>query len=444
MATTQKRRANKSGKLIRVVPSEAYYDLGKLLLGACLNSYEAIERCVDMGITAAHFRESDQYQLWQVLLHHYREGATPSKTSIDTTALRLGFCPDQIPLPDPISPDDVAYHASTLIDAYQRDMIVQLMIAIKEDLLGGKQAPEILARMESFFLSDFLHSENSQPVRLSDIMPGILDALLKGNDGGLPTGFSGLDRITGGFHPGRLYILAGRPAMGKTALALNLATNSRKPTLFISLEMSQQELGYRIYAHRVGPSLNAYRSGYGGKHAADELAEVVKMDHLRNIFVQDYPIQTIASIRSLCRKVAKKSPLGLIIVDYLQLIRHGDPRLPRDQQVADISKGLKALAKELKLPILALCQINRSAEQENRTPRMSDLRESGSIEQDADVILFIDKQENCRQMDESGMDIIPRAVVVSKNRHGHTGIVPMIFKKDYQLFRDEAWQYQME
>lgn len=257
----------------------------------------------------------------------------------------------------------------------------------------------------------------------------------------ITTGFAGLDDILLGFHPSQLIVLAARPGMGKTALALTLAYNvalfSKRAVGFFSLEMDRAELVTRLL------SAAGLVEGHKLRKARLDEADWQRLDvaegTLREarIFIDDRPGATIEDLRARARRLATLNPdLGLIVVDYLQLLQATDPRQNRVQQVGEISRGLKILAKELRVPVLALSQLSRDIEKrkgDDQRPKLSDLRDSGSIEQDADVILFIHR--DATEVGGRGSDNRAK-LIVAKQRAGRTDETDVVFQKAYNKFED--------
>ena len=257
---------------------------------------------------------------------------------------------------------------------------------------------------------------------------------------GLSTGFAGLDKITTGLHEDNLIILAARPAMGKTALALNIAkhvaVNENKPAVIFSLEMGAEDLIERMVASEG--MVPAYHLKTGNL-STDEWGRLVQaQSNLYNapIFVNDTAGIRISEIRSNARKLAQEmGGLGIIIIDYLQLIT-GSKGENRQQIVSEISRELKILAKDLKVPVIALSQLSRAVEQrQEKRPMLSDLRESGSIEQDADIVAFLYREAYYQkeQADSQESNNVTE-LILEKNRHGSLGTVKLYFHKEYTKF----------
>jgi replicative DNA helicase len=260
---------------------------------------------------------------------------------------------------------------------------------------------------------------------------------------GLPTGFRDLDKKLAGLQPANLVIIAARPAMGKSALTLNIATNvalADKPVALFSLEMSKEEIVQRILSSVGRVDSMKLRSGQLGplwQRVVDAASRMYKAP----IFIDDSPIVTVTDIRAKCRRLRRKAGLSLVVVDYLQLMQ-GTTRENRQQEIAEISRGLKVLARDLDVPVLAIAQLSRAVEQRHdKRPMLSDLRDSGSIEAEADVVLFIHREEYYGDKEAAPVDPPPGYVrqeeveiIIAKQRNGPTGKVIMAFQPDYSRF----------
>jgi replicative DNA helicase len=267
----------------------------------------------------------------------------------------------------------------------------------------------------------------------------------KGELTGVASGFKDLDALTFGFQRQEMIVLAARPSMGKTSLALNAAEAATLPkhgepvtTLVFSLEMSASQLALRMLCARARVNMKRLRDGLLPKNGEEMQLLVATADEFSKaaLFIDDSSHLSIMELRAKARRVHARHKLGFIIVDYLQLISPIDTKMPREQQVAEASRGLKALAKELDVPVLVLSQLNRSSEKENRVPRLSDLRESGSIEQDADVVLMLarpkDSEENYQVATDSA------DLIVAKQRNGPVGELKLTFLRDITRFENHT------
>jgi len=271
-----------------------------------------------------------------------------------------------------------------------------------------------------------------------------IDARMEGTAGvGVPSGFTDLDNLTGGLHDSELVILAARPGMGKTAMAINMAEyvtiKSNVPTLFVSLEMARLELAQRMLCSQGKIDASKFRrmilSGADRKDLVEASAKLSKAP----FYVDDTPSRTVTQIAACARRLKRRQNLGMIVIDYLQLLQPDDPRDPRQEQVAKMARRLKILARELKIPVLCLSQLNRQVEagRDNR-PKLSHLRESGAIEQDADVVMFIHREEEHHSREEAqDLGIVGQAdLIVAKQRNGPTGDVKLAWFNKYTRFED--------
>lgn len=262
---------------------------------------------------------------------------------------------------------------------------------------------------------------------------------------GVTSGFTKLDEKTAGFQASDLIIIAARPSMGKTALALSMCQyagiDTHNAIALFSLEMSKEQLVMRMLCSAAKVDSSRVRTGNLGERDFPKLVDSASRLAEAPIFIDDTPALTVTEMRAKCRRLNRDTPLSLIIVDYLQLMRSPAYSSSREQEISDISRSLKALAKELNIPVIALSQLNRSLEsRDDKRPRMSDLRESGAIEQDADVIMFIYRDEvyNPESIDKGVAELI-----ISKQRNGPTGTVRTAFVPNLTLFanldeRDES------
>jgi len=257
---------------------------------------------------------------------------------------------------------------------------------------------------------------------------------------GVPTGFTELDKMTAGLQPSDLIILAGRPSMGKTALAMNIAQNAslieKTGTAIFSLEMSKEQLAMRLLCSAGRIDSQRVRTGKLRPEDWPKLTRAVGMLTEAPMYIDDTPAISVLEMRAKVRRLSAQYPLGLVIVDYLQLMRGRGSIENRTQEISEISRSLKAMAKEMKVPVIALSQLNRSLESRtDKRPMMSDLRESGAIEQDADVICFIYRDDVYNKAEDNPQKGISE-IIVGKQRNGPTGTVKLTFIKEFTMFEN--------
>jgi replicative DNA helicase len=305
----------------------------------------------------------------------------------------------------------------------------------------------LLSQAEQKIFSILEHRGLGQQADLKDVLHDVMDridARMKGEHvaGGLETHFADYDALTGGLHDSELIILAARPSMGKTALALNIAEHvARKasaPVLFVSLEMSRLELGDRLLCSFARVNGQRLRNGTISNEERRTLVEKAAELSQCPLFVDDTPTRTVTEIAAVARRLKRKHGLRLVVIDYLQLIEPDNPKDQRQEQVARIARRLKHLARDLSLPVLCLAQLNRQAEMSRESkPRLSHLRESGAIEQDADVVMFVHREEYYATSEDEKARVAGEAeLIVAKQRNGPIGEVKLTFLHKFARFED--------
>ncbi|MCJ7541215.1 MAG: replicative DNA helicase [Desulfobacterales bacterium] len=257
---------------------------------------------------------------------------------------------------------------------------------------------------------------------------------------GVPTGFTKLDELTAGLQKSDLVILAGRPGMGKTACALNIAKNSAVdaniPVAIFSLEMSKEQLSFRMLSSEARVDSSRLRRGFITQDDWIKITDAAGFLSQAPIFIDDSPNITVLEIRAKSRRLKMESDIGLIIIDYIQLMKGRASAERRDLEISEISRSLKALAKELDIPVLALSQLNRKLEERSdKRPQLSDLRESGALEQDADIVAFIYRDELYNK-DENNPNKGKAEIILAKQRNGPTGIATLTFLATYTRFEN--------
>lgn len=261
----------------------------------------------------------------------------------------------------------------------------------------------------------------------------------KGEVVGVTTGLTELDKLLTGFHPSELIVLAARPSQGKTTLALNMATAAAHRGTgvgFFSLEMSADQLAMRLLCSEAGVPSERLRSGFLADQDWPNISRALGRLSEVNLYIDDTPNIAIMDLRARARRMKAECGIDLLVVDYLQLMHTRGRTESRQQEIAEISRSLKALARELEVPVLALSQLSRAVEsRENRRPQLSDLRESGAIEQDADVVMFIYQDP---KLSEDPSRRFEMELIVAKQRNGPTGPVPIIFRRDLGRFGDRS------
>ncbi|MGF1642303.1 MAG: replicative DNA helicase [Thiotrichales bacterium] len=337
-------------------------------------------------------------------------------------------------------------------DIVRERSVLRRLIAIAGEISdssfnpGGRESREILddAERKVFEIAEMGSRGRSGFRSLNSLVKHTLDYIAEMGDRdeaitGLPTGYSDLDEMTSGLQPGDLVIVAGRPSMGKTSFAMNIAEyaaiKKHKPVAVFSMEMGGEQLALRLLSALGRISQQRLRTGRLRDDDMPRLSSAVEILRDVPLFIDDTPALTPMDLRSRARRlVREQKELGLVLIDYLQLMQVAGSTENRATEISEISRSLKALAKELKVPVIALSQLNRSLEQRpNKRPVMSDLRESGAIEQDADIIMFIYRDEvyNADTADKGVAEII-----IGKQRNGPTGTVRLTFLGEFTRFEN--------
>lgn len=335
------------------------------------------------------------------------------------------------------------YYATIIRDKYiQRSLIYSCTEILQDSYDDSKETPEILQQAEHKIFEILQNQENTEKMQLKDILLDAFDRIndrleREGEVSGLTTGFADLDAKTNGFQPTELIILAARPSMGKTAFVVNIAeavaSQAGAGVVIFSLEQSKLELAERLLCIRAKVDGHKLRKGDLSDEEREKLVEASAQLSELPLYIDDQPARTMAQVGAICRRLKRRHGIGLIIIDYLQLIEPEDKRAPREQQIALIARRLKFLAKEIEVPVIALAQLNRGVElREDKRPRLADLRESGAIEQDADLVMFLHRPDAYDPEDQPGL----AEVVIAKHRSGPTGIVNLTWKRESMRFVD--------
>lgn len=354
-------------------------------------------------------------------------------------------------LTEVLNTESTAANINYYLKIVQDDSLLRRLIEVSNDVnqMGyntDKDVSETLDEAERKILSIVKDRRSTEFQTIKDVVYRVQKNLqtlaeTKGDITGIATGWTDFDKITSGLHENQFIIIAARPAMGKTAFALNLATNvvtsSKKSVAVFNLEMGAEQLANRMLSSLGQIEGYKFMSGKLNNNDYVKFNEALSQLEDTNLFLDDTPGITIGEIRSKCRRLkTSSSGLDLVIIDYLQLISGGkNYGANRQQEVSDISRSLKMLAMELNIPIIALSQLSRSVEsREDKRPLMSDLRESGSIEQDADIVAFLYRDDYYKKELRNDNNTSISELIIGKHRNGTTGTINLLFKRDTSTF----------
>ena len=430
------------------------------LLACCLKDItgESLSACIEARLDSGAFHRPSHQIIFQALVELHKNGDQVDEIILaehlqSTEELeKIGGLPALYRLTSRI---ETTAHGTYWMKIVQEKHVVRNLIKTATSVIDRAYASpsdldSFLGEVEQEILNvnQSQTSESTKPI--ADSMEKAMDLvnrlINKEATDGVPSGFRDLDRFTHGLQPSEMTVLAARPSMGKTSLAMNMAENivfsenkdgTTNDVLVFSLEMSSLLLATRLLCCRARVDMQKLRDGFASKKEQAELASTAKEIMHAPLWIEDSANMTIHEMRAKARRRNSKSKLRLIVVDYLQLITGSDPRVQREQQIAEISRGIKAMAKELELPVLVLSQLNRDSEKEKRDPRLSDLRESGSIEQDADVVLLLGKPKDPFGVDsDNSSQNAPNQIKLhlAKQRNGPTGVVDLNFHKEFTRF----------
>jgi len=434
---------------LRVPPRSIEAEEG--VLGSVMLDNDVLHEVVPI-LKAGHFYRDAHAELYTVIRDMYLDTKPIDIITLEAELLSLGKL-DKIGGLDALlryqscvpHAANAKYYAQIVVQlAVKRDLIAHANETLDSGYIPEVTADELLEEVQRriFAIAEDQSSGDTTPLcdALADAFARV-ESRIKGeavNDG-LASGFDEVDALTGQFGPGQLIVEAARPSMGKTAFALNIAHHTairaKKAVLFVSLEMGKTEIAERLLCIDSGVDGAKLRTGKGLTRD-DHISLARSYEAMRTagkFFIDDTAARTVMQITANARRLKMRHEIGLVIVDYIQLISPEDGRDSRQEQVAKISRRLKTLARDLNVPVIALSQLNRAVEtREDHRPRMADLRESGAIEQDADQVLLLHRPEYYDPNDQPGL----AEVIVAKNRNGAIGTAQLVFVKTTACFHN--------
>ena len=442
--------------MARVMPHSI--EAEQSVLGVAFISNEQIEKICE-SVTEDMFYDERNRSIYNAIknLHdvHDPVDITTVKNELDKSKKLSSVGLDYISevIASVITPANIDYYIKILSDYYVRRSLIDTATEIINESYDEENVTALQDQAEKNILLAVRNRSISELLPISQALQSAHDKLeeLAKNKKlitGLETGFMDFDKITTGFQPGEMIILAARPGMGKTALALNMAsyaaTTTKKAIAIFNLEMPAEMLVNRMIAS-IG-RIDSYKLQTGNMQERDWQRYNEAMSQLvnTNVYIEADASATISEIRAKCRRLAStEEGLGLVIIDYLQLVNSGSKKVEsRQVEVSEISRSLKTMALELGVPVIALSQLSRTAEKrESNQPMLADLRESGSLEQDADMVLFINRKDYYEPKKDQRETNVPAELIIAKHRKGSLGTVDLMFELNFGSFRGILKEY---
>ena len=453
MAANAVTAANGSSSPPQLVTPPHNLEAEQSVLGAILLSDRSLYALViEEGLLAEDFYRERHALIYRAMLSLYEENEPVDVVTVIDRLRQMGKLEDA---GGPASVDELtgivpaAGHARRYAQIVRENALLRRLLEstyrIQESVLDHRAAPRELVEQAEKSMLEVARDDRQKDFRgIDEVLHDEIDKLhrlsLEGTSlTGTPSGFTDLDEITGGFQPGNLIILAARPAMGKSALVCNIAENAavkhRKPVALFSLEMAESELAQRFVATQASIKGEELRKGRVNESRWPKLLKASQTLSTAPLWVDDSSDVGMLEIRAKARRLHTHVPggLGLIIIDYLQLMRTDSRYDSRVTAIGEISRGLKILARELEVPVIALSQLSRAVEQRpDKIPLLSDLRESGNLEQDADVVMFIYRDEYYTRQDSERPG--EADLIIAKHRNGATDRITLTFQPEYPRF----------
>ena len=426
----------------------------RAVIGAMLMDQDAIVTASEI-ISDEDFYQRQYGILFSVMVELYREDKPVDLVTLQERLKNKDVPPELTSIEfiggiinDVPTSANIKHYAQTVSEkALLRRMIKATEGIANTCYLGKEPVDNILENTEKQIFDLLQKKSSDEFVPIRDVVLSVIDkietaAKHKGTVTGIPTGFYDLDYKTSGFQPSDLILIAARPSMGKTAFVLNLAQHiavkNHVTTAIFSLEMSKDQLVNRILSMESKVDSQLMRTGNLGTNDWEKLIESAGEISKAPLIIDDTPGISISELRSKCRKMKLENNLGLVIIDYLQLMSGGKRSESRQQEISEISRSLKALAREINAPVIALSQLSRACEtRPDHRPMLSDLRESGAIEQDADVVMFIYRDDYYnKDTDKKNIS----EIIIAKQRNGPIGTVELVWLPNYTKFANKSKQ----
>ena len=443
---------------VRVPPQSI--DAEQAVLGAMLLEKDAIGRAVEILPAEAFYRESHR-RVFDAIVSLYERGLSPDLIGVGEELKARGHLETLggnaflAALQDTVATTaHIEHHCKIVLEKHvMRELIRTGTDIVRRAYDGASNSGEMIDHAEQmiFGINDPRIKRGFTPIRnLLQHAVQVIEQVYENKRAvtGVPTGYTDLDRLTAGFQKSDLIVIAGRPAMGKTSFALNIAeyaaaSAERIPVGIFSLEMSADQLVQRFLASRAAIPVHRLRTGFLSEEQWPRLIDAAGVLTQAPLFIDDTAAASIMEIRAKARRLKSEHGLGLLVIDYLQLARGFADSENRQQEISSISRSLKALAKELNIPVIALSQLSRAVEsREDKRPVLADLRESGAIEQDADMVIFVFREKVYRKTKHDDAPDIAE-VIIGKHRNGPIGTIKLLFNAELTRF-EQLEEYRTE
>ncbi|MCL2211568.1 MAG: replicative DNA helicase [Treponema sp.] len=430
-------------------------ELEQAALGSLLTDYEAVTTAIEMHLHSGDFYSRANTRVYEAILSLDEKRVRPDIQSVVQELKQMGKLDEAggasyVSSLTSIIPSsaNIEYYAQMVKNYSLKRSLLKLASSISINAYDeSKEAGTVLEDMQKDFNKLLDERQIVSARKVGDILKDTIDIIQqvmknKNATTGIPSGFKDLDSLTAGFQRDEFIIIGARPSVGKTALALNIASNiaihSKIPTAFFSLEMSSHALLSRIISSEANVRAHNIRTGFLSTSDFDGIIDASAIIYESPLYIIDMPNGKISDIRTQARRMKSQQDVKIVFIDYLGLIASEPGNKQRFEQISDISRSLKSLARELEIPIVVLCQLNRDAQFE--TPTLANLRDSGSIEQDADLVLFLhrpqpkDKKKKDDEAPAAPLDNIPTDLIIAKQRNGPTGVVKLQLVTKYAKF----------
>ena len=425
------------------------------VIGSALKKSESLGEAAEI-ITPEDFYFAQNREIFAVMMELFNENAPIDFVSVSERLARYdkldavggtAYLRDVASVPTTYH---VEYYSSIIKEKAIRRRLIDSARKIADISYGdGTSVDRVLERSEQL-IYDVSSSDSGDILPINEIMVGAYQKIIEDSarDGGLTgisTGFNKLNERTGGLHGGELILIAGRPGMGKSSFAVNIAEhvaiNDNRTAAIFNLEMPREQIVNRIICSQALVDSHKIRTGTLTGEDWEKIGEVVNKVALAPLYIDDTASLTVSQIRAKCRRLKQTRNLQLIVIDYLQLMQSGGRSDNRQQEISEISRSLKILAKELNVPVIALSQLSRASEsRSDKRPMLSDLRESGAIEQDADMVMFLYRDEYYNKDTENRL----AECIIAKNRNGETGMFNLGWQGSYTKFSNVEFAMQEE